>query len=443
MKQGSANKIAQNISYAVAAVLVLLPFHAFLTVWAASAFGHYTAFRLWKELVIAVLIAITWWAFVHIGELKRHFLRNPLVAAIGAYVWLQLFTGCLAYLLHGVTGYALLYGWLSNTRFLLFFVFCAFLARESSWLHRHWRRVVLVPAMIVIGIGLAQFTVLPADVLKHFGYGDATIPAVATIDQKQGLERVQSTLRGANPLGAYLLIVVAALAAALAKHRHMRYRRLVFLAATLLVLFASGSRSAWIGALLTVVVVAVWWLRRQGKPWSVVWYAGACLLVSVCVLFLVLRNNDAFQNQVFHTNEYSTSAVSSNEARAGAMQRAAVEVLHTPLGSGPGTAGPASVYNNKPRIAENYYLQIGQEVGWLGMALFMAICVLVGVYLWRQRHHSLSVMLLASFVGLTFVNLVSHAWTDDTLSYVWWGLAGIALAPTLFDMQREQQTDSV
>jgi hypothetical protein len=29
---------------------------------------------------------------------------------------------------------------------------------------------------------------------------------------------------------------------------------------------------------------------------------------------------------------------------------------------------------------------------------------------------------------LTVVNLLSHAWADDTLTYVWWGLAGIAMA---------------
>ena len=41
--------------------------------------------------------------------------------------------------------------------------------------------------------------------------------------------------------------------------------------------------------------------------------------------------------------------------------------------------------------------------------------------------HALS--LFGSLIGLTFINLLSHAWTDDTLAYVWWGLAGIAMAP--------------
>jgi hypothetical protein len=45
------------------------------------------------------------------------------------------------------------------------------------------------------------------------------------------------------------------------------------------------------------------------------------------------------------------------------------------------------------------------------------------------RADPLALGLFASFIGLTVVNLFMHAWTDDTLAYVWWGLAGIAMAP--------------
>jgi hypothetical protein len=45
-------------------------------------------------------------------------------------------------------------------------------------------------------------------------------------------------------------------------------------------------------------------------------------------------------------------------------------------------------------------------------------------------------ILLASLAGITFVNLLSHAWTDDTLAYLWWGLAGIALAPIITSRQK-------
>ena len=103
--------------------------------------------------------------------------------------------------------------------------------------------------------------------------------------------------------------------------------------------------------------------------------------------------------------------------------------MRRPLGAGTGTAGPASVYNDHPaRIAENYYIQIGQEAGVIGLALFVAINLLVAGRLWHRRGQLLPDVLLASLIGISLVNLLSHAWTDDTISYVWWGLAGAALA---------------
>src|SRR5579864_1035357 len=42
----------------LAVLLVLVPFHATLTVWLASNFGHYTLWRLWIEGVIAVLLIV-------------------------------------------------------------------------------------------------------------------------------------------------------------------------------------------------------------------------------------------------------------------------------------------------------------------------------------------------------------------------------------------------
>jgi hypothetical protein len=63
------------------------------------------------------------------------------------------------------------------------------------------------------------------------------------------------------------------------------------------------------------------------------------------------------------------------------------------------------------------------------MLLFAAITVLLTYELWLRRHDELASVLLASFIGLTFVAMVSHSWTNDDIAYVWWGLAGIALAP--------------
>jgi hypothetical protein len=109
-------------------------------------------------------------------------------------------------------------------------------------------------------------------------------------------------------------------------------------------------------------------------------------------------------------------------------------MIKHPLGGGVGSAGPASAHNNHPaKIAENYFIQVGQETGLEGLSVFIAINIIVGVRLWRKRQDKLAVLLLVSLFGITFINMLSHAWADDTLSLLWWGLAGIVLTPGIIN----------
>ncbi len=45
------------------------------------------------------------------------------------------------------------------------------------------------------------------------------------------------------------------------------------------------------------------------------------------------------------------------------------------------------------------------------------------LYGWRAD--PLALGLLASLAGISAVALLQHAWADDTIAYMWWGLAGL------------------
>lgn len=205
----------------------------------------------------------------------------------------------------------------------------------------------------------------------------------------------------------------------------------VGLLASVVVLVNSYSRSAYIGlaiAVLASVILAV--RNRRERRWLTV---GLTVLALVAAsLFAAFRTNDQLENTLYHTNEDSRSAVSSNEQRALALKHGLQDVIAEPFGLGPGTAGPASIHNSQPgRIAENYYIQIGQEAGWLGLGLFVAIVLMAAKRLWQRRSNLLARTLLVGLAGISFINLVQHAWTDDTLALIWWGLAGIAISLNL------------
>lgn len=419
------------VSGFIIVILLLMPFHAFLTVWGASLFGHYTALRLWKEALVVVCIVGSLYLLITDHKIRSHTLTRRLVWVILSYMLLTVVWGLLALNQHDVTAKALGYGLVVNLRFLAFFLVTWAIALRISRLRVHWQWVVLWPAVIVIAFGVLQILVLPNNFLSHFGYGPATIPAFETINNNSHYIRITSTLRGANPLGAYLLISISLLVILLIRGK----RRLLYgglLAAALLVELFTFSRSAWIGTLLaaaTVLTVSI----HSKRAWRVYIAGLAGLVIVTGAATAALHHNVSFQNYVLHTQGQSLVKTTSNQNHVSALRTNLRDLGHHPLGNGPGTAGPASVYNGSqlPRIAENYYVQIGQETGWLGLVLFLLIVSGVGYLLWLRRDHPLALCLFASLVGLSFIGLLGHVWTDDTLAYVWWGLAGIAMAPGL------------
>ncbi len=422
----NTSKLALKLSWLIAGILALLPFHALLTTWAGSNFGHLDAWRIWKDILLVLMMPPAFWLAWRTPELKRWLINSWIPKLFGIYILLHLTLGVWALANHLVNKTALIYALIINLRFIGFFILCLVIASRSDFLRRNWRKLLLIPAGTVIIFGLLQKFALPYDFLRHFGYGKNTIPAFQTVDSNLDYRRLQSTLRGANPLGAYLIPVISALSMYLRKNLKLFG---LFGLGGFVVLFFTYSRSAEIGTAIALGLLVWWGIGKKISGRRVI----ALLVVSIVLaggVLYTLRNSQPVQDTLFHTSNESAAPRSSNADRLQAMENGALDVIQQPLGRGPGTAGPASFRDvpHGPRIAENYFLQIGQEVGVVGMVLFIIINVLTAKELWLRRNDRLAQILLASLVGLTFVNLLSHAWTDDTLAYLWWGLAGVAIA---------------
>jgi hypothetical protein len=421
-------KTALVLSWIIAGIIALLPLHAVLTTWLGSNFGHLDLFRVWKELILILITPFAAWLAWKNPKIRDWLLNSWVTRLFAIYIILHIALGAWAYANHQVNGTALIYALIINMRFIGFFIICYIVAASCKFLKENWRVILLAPAAFVMIFGLIQRFLLPYDFLRHLGYGPGTIPAYQTVDSNIDYRRIQSTLRGANPLGAYLVLVIPAIILAIKS----TWLKIAGLAASLLVLFYTYSRSGWIGVLLALITLI--WINKIHVG-RLRWLAAAgigALLIGYGV-FLVSNTNQTAQDALFHTSSNSKSSVTSNEKRASALKDGINDVINRPLGNGPGTAGPASFRNSNhtSRVSENYYLQIGQEVGLAGMLIFITINVLVGLELWVRKNQPLAQILLVSLVGITFVNLLSHAWTDDTLSLLWWGFAGICIAPDI------------
>ncbi len=260
-------------------ILMLMPFHALLTVWGSSLAGHYTALRLWKEALLALSVIGVLYLLLTDQKIRTHTLSRRLVWLILLYMLLNVIWGLLALNQHDVTPKALGYGLIVNLRFLVFFLVTWAVALRMSRLRSHWQWMVYWPAMGVAAFGMLQIFVLPHDFLRHFGYGLHTIPAIETINNNPHYIRIASTLRGANPLGAYLLIPISLLVVLLLTKRRT-WLQAGFLAELLLVLFFSFSRSAWIGAVLSIAVILLLSIRTRPAKWVTLGVIAGVLVLS-------------------------------------------------------------------------------------------------------------------------------------------------------------------
>jgi O-antigen ligase len=174
-------------------------------------------------------------------------------------------------------------------------------------------------------------------------------------------------------------------------------------------------------------------LQKVNKTYILV---GFGVIAGLMIGLAASWNSYFVQNVIFHADE-ATVLEDPNELRLRFFNESIQEVVDNPLGTGPGSVGVVSSKNDLDagRLTENYYLQIAGEVGIFGLLLFAAIALLVlvklyGTYKIPKPDSRIAAALIASFVGISFSGLLNHIWINETVAYVWWGLAGLFVLKT-------------
>lgn len=377
----------------------------------------------WKELLLlfAVLLGGVLWR-----DSWRELVRDRIVQVAGIYMALHALIA--AALLTGPL--ATLAGLAIDVRYILFFVLVYILVQKLPVYRLKFLRVGAAGAAVVLGFAAMQLF-LPADILTHIGYSEHTIQPYLTVDENPDYIRINSTLRGPNPLGAYTVIVIGLIAAALVSGRvnlRARQQRLLIGAAavaSLAALWCSYSRSALGAVGITLFLIVLISLRHVIS--RRMWIAGAVVFFGLIGGIVLGRDHPVITNVVLHENREGGSDITSNDAHLESLVDGTERMLRQPIGAGIGSTGSASLLTDEPLIIENQYLFIAHEVGWLGLGLFLVLSWLIFAKLWQYRQDWLSLGVLTSGIGLAAIGLLQPVWVDDTVSIVWWGLAAIAL----------------
>lgn len=382
-------------------------------------------FKSWKEILLAIA-AILLVVIVCRERKWRYIYKDRLLQVIGVYIALHLLL--LLPFWQGLTASAA--GLMIDLRYLVFFVLVYVGLRLYPSYRSLFVKVGVAGAAIVLIFALLQVFVLPPDALKYIGYSRDTIVSYLTVDQNPDYVRINSTLRGPNPVGAYAVITLACLAAAFVKRKIPRDRWSITLMCLLSVggvvaLWASYSRSALVAGVLAVMLVVLLTIGRRLSRRT--WIISFIILGGLIGGFLAVRETSFVSHVLLHENPQGGSAISSNDGHIESLETGTSRLLTQPLGAGVGSTGSASLYGDNPLIIENQYLFIAHETGWIGLLLFIAISIMVLLRLWRHRSDWLALGIFTSGIGLMAIGLLLPVWVDDTVSIVWWGLAAIVL----------------
>lgn len=410
-------------------IIGLLPFHAFLSTWGGTAIGPLLVWKSWKEILLALLIPLVVWYCLRRPDITRVIWGRWYNKVIASYVVLTVVYS----LTSDASPDAAIAGLLMNLRFLAIFILAqVIIASGAPWLETFKKRLtvwMVATGVILSGLAIAQVTVLPRDFLAAFGYDkDVTISPYLLVDENPDALRAFATTRGPNTFAAYLLLPLALTLILFFERRSW----LLASSAGLMViaLFLTHSRSGWLGALAMAAVLA-WTVLPRDKLRTWLKFGTIPVIVGGALVVWLATTVPALRLAIFHSggNDPNESLLEgSSSEHWSATWRGIQDILAAPLGEGVGTAGPASFYNTHGAdITENYYVQIGQEVGIPALILFAMLMVAVAQVLWKQKA-AWPRALLASFAGIAVINIFLHGWADDPTAMTWWGLAGLWIA---------------
>jgi hypothetical protein len=406
------------------AIFGLIVLHAPLTVFLGTQLPNYDLLiKSWKEIFMALLIPVAA-LYISRNHAWKRLLKDPIIWLLGVY-------GAIHFALlavHYQGAAPTLAGLAVDLRYVLFFTLVYGLLRVAPQYQTLFLKVGLIGAGIVIGFGVLQLF-LPADILTHIGYGSHTIAPYLTVDDNPAFIRINSTLRGPNPLGIYAAIVLIVLFALWVKGTLTTPKQQLFAAllggGSLVVLWITYSRSALIAAIIGLLIVVLIRYRSAIRRW--VWILGCAFLFILAGSMYIARDSAFVSNIILHNAANTGASITSDEQHAASLADGLRLMVQQPLGAGIGSTGSASLQGGHPLVIENQYLFIAHEVGWLGLAVFLVLFVYIVKELWHRRSHWLALSMLASGIGIGIVGLLQPVWVDDTVSIIWWGLAAVAL----------------
>lgn len=407
-------------------VLMVMPFYAFFSTWLGTALGPLVLWKSLSDIVVGLLgVMMTLWLALHRATAIRLWRQWSIRLAV-LYVIVALgITLAQSSLASPQTQAGVIFGLRYITLFGVMLAASMSLPAGFDW-KRAAQQYVTGLTIVLAVLTILQVFVLPINFLQQFGYDrSTTIAPSMVIDDNPDARRAFVTMRGPNDFAAYVLIILGMLVMRLVK----KPVRVPLMILVVMMLFLSASRSAWLGAAALVASYVVMQYGRRIFRSKKMLAGVVATVVVAALLFAASLTLPAVRLALFHSSPQDSHLTEgSTDAHWKATSLGVKRVMQRPLGCGLGCAGPASFYGDTVRISENYYVQIAEETGVVGLLVWLGLFASVVAGLWRYlTHDRWAAALLLSAVGLSVVGFWLHVWADGAVSLTWWGLAGLVL----------------
>ncbi|MBU2595299.1 O-antigen ligase family protein [Patescibacteria group bacterium] len=430
--------------------LFLLPLNAFIITYAKHLFDLDSTQRLiltlWKEWVVITLLIWAVWQFI---KTPKHKNIKTIQLFWFDYLIFGLFLLALLTIIWGVKDpKTILFGLRYDFEFFAIY-FIGRILRPNPRQLKIAFLTILSSSLIVVIFAILQATLFPWDFLNRFGYTYAfewtpwaDLQSSQIVGETREFSRIISTLSGPNQLSSYLVLISVFLLSII-----LFAKKIIFKAGAgfyfliiLLPLYRTYSRSAWLGLCSAILVLMIYLLirifsKKQPAPKS------NFLLSFAVIFFIVLTAITAF----IYLNSINSDLISkmilrgfSTSNHQEALKRGVELVKDHPLGLGIGSAGPASQWGlglENSVITESSFLQIGVEMGVLGLIGFLVIIIALIIKTFReilkQKEEIFKILLLGSTLGLIALStnaLFLHSFADTATSFTLFALIGISLS---------------
>ena len=391
--------------------------------------------EVWKEAILGAILMRVFYDVFFTPTRKHKVLPMDILALFFVAIGLVylLYPGAL-----NSNFLARVQGLRADTVFLL-----AYFAGRGLHLNRtrlRWIVAAIIPGAIVVAIvALFQFVepTLANKLFEYLGYsdfvkfqgkiGDSIAVRNRDLPGAASLPRAGSLLLGDLALAFFQILTVSLAAAMFYGARRLRTIMLngLFLALMLGALAVTLSRSAMASGAAAIALAAVP-ARALGR--TLLFGAVALLLVVGVILsgYIKVTTVSAL------VNLGDASAVK----HVAAIQNSLTLIVQYPLGRGLGTAGNIGQQQQGGQgiTNESWYLQIGTEMGVLGMAAYLALVAIAMVVALRQflKVHdywlrTITLTVATAAVAMLVLGQFLHAWENTPLSMVFWLFAGIAV----------------